>query len=366
MSAPAGTEHAAVTADRSAARADNDALAARHRRLVDTVGPQLGLAGRDVTLATPADGRRALAFGTRGLTEGRTVYLAPNLGPAGAEVLVHELVHVAQQRARAARPGTPSRATSAGALARSRGRGTRDRHGVAVTRGGVGARRRAPCRRPRRRARRRRHGAQATRHRDDAGVRRARRAQRAASRRRRRGPAPGGDRPRRTAALRPGARAHRRAPERAVGRRRGRAQLPADPRHVPVPHRPRPRRQPADVEQDRPDGRPGDEPPPHLPGGRSGRALGVGADAAAHHQGGQRRGPGHPRVRRRRPAGGVERAPRAAAERAARADARRPPPVLRRPDQGPGAARQRPRRPRRAVAHPPRRLHRPDVARRRR
>ena len=41
----------------------------------------------------------------------------------------------------------------------------------------------------------------------------------------------------------------------------------------------------------------------------------------AHHQGGQRRGPRHPWVRRRRPAGGVERAPRAAAERAARADA---------------------------------------------
>ena len=31
-------------------------------------------------------------------------------------------------------------------------------------------------------------------------------------------------------------------------------ELPADPRHVPVPRRPRPRRQPADVEQDRPDG----------------------------------------------------------------------------------------------------------------
>ncbi len=230
----------------------------------------------------------------------------------------------------------------------------------------MGARRRAPCRRPRRRARRRRHRAQAARHRDHPGVRRARRAQRATGRRRRRRPAPGGDRARGATALRPGARAHRRPPERAVGRRRGRAQLPADPRHVPVPHRPRPRRQPADVEQDRPDGGTGDEPPPRLPGGRRGRALGLGADPAARHQGGQRRGPRHPWVRRRRPAGGVERAPRAAAERAARADARRSPPVLRRPDQGPGAARQRPRRARRAVAHPARRLHRRDVARRRR
>ena len=100
MTAGAGTEHAAVGADRSTTRADNDALAARHRRLVDTVGPQLGLAGRATSrLGHAGDGRRALAFGARGLTEGHTVYLAPNLGPAGAEVLVHELVHVAQQHA---------------------------------------------------------------------------------------------------------------------------------------------------------------------------------------------------------------------------------------------------------------------------
>ena len=104
MTAGGGTEHAAVGADRGDP-APRRRPRGRHRRLVDTVGPQLGLAGRrrHAGHAAPTAGGPSPSA-ARGLTEGRTVYLAPTSAPTGAEVLVHELVHVAQQRARPARP----------------------------------------------------------------------------------------------------------------------------------------------------------------------------------------------------------------------------------------------------------------------
>src|SRR5436190_16368517 len=73
---------------------------ANRPKAVDHAMSQMHLDARDVQVHMGERGRRAGAFGARGVADGRTVYVAPGLGAAEALVLVHELAHVVQARNR--------------------------------------------------------------------------------------------------------------------------------------------------------------------------------------------------------------------------------------------------------------------------
>jgi hypothetical protein len=84
-------------------------LTALVRELVDALAPPLGLAPAQIRVHAGEPGRRALAFGARGLVERGEVFLAPGAvaapDAAARSLLAHELAHLAQQRRTAAPAG---------------------------------------------------------------------------------------------------------------------------------------------------------------------------------------------------------------------------------------------------------------------